>query len=59
MLERPDLPVALPKLYVTTVNELFCIFAGGRIISTKKLYGPDEVSIAADDVGSVICHRSV
>jgi len=49
--------LALPKLDVVTVNELFGVFLRGVVVGTKNLYHSDEVAVRANDVSSILCHR--
>ncbi len=44
--ERSDFAVALPKLYVVTVNELLGIFFRDFIVLAHKLNRPDEVCLS-------------
>jgi hypothetical protein len=49
--------VALPQLYVETVNELLGAFLRGVVIRTDKLHRSNEVSVYANDISSILCHR--
>ena len=50
--------LALPKLYVVTINELLGIFFGALVIRAQERDGPDELAIYSDYVGSIFWHLS-
>jgi hypothetical protein len=54
--ERLDFFLALPKLYVVTVNKALGIFLGGVVVGAKKLYRSKKVAVSADNAGSIFGH---
>jgi hypothetical protein len=56
VLERLDFTVALPQLYVVTVNQLPGVFFRGFIIGTNKLYCPEKMAVDANHVNPITGH---
>jgi hypothetical protein len=51
-----DVAIALPKLYVVTINELPGVFLCGVIVGADKFDGPEKTAVRTDDIGSIFCH---
>jgi hypothetical protein len=49
-------PLALPKFYIVTVNEVLGVLFGRVIVGTKKLYRSDETAVLTNDVCSILGH---
>jgi hypothetical protein len=47
-----DLTVALPKLYVMTIDELLGVFCRGLIVRAHKLDCSEEMPVTADNINS-------
>jgi hypothetical protein len=51
-----DVAIALPKLYVVTINELPGVFFRGVIVGADEFDGPEKTAVRTDDIGSIFCH---
>jgi hypothetical protein len=56
VVEPGYLPVALPKLNVVTVDELFCRLNRRFVIGAINANRPDEISKRANHVNSIFRH---
>jgi hypothetical protein len=55
-LERRDLPVALPQLYVMAFGQLLGAFHSCRIVRAKKVDAISDVAVIAEEEGLVLLH---
>ena len=54
--ERLDAPVALPKLYSVTLNELLRTLFGGRFVFASQINSELNVPVLVEQIGAVIWH---
>jgi hypothetical protein len=55
-LERRHFALALPKLYVVTINKLLGIFFGGVVIGANKFDCPEKMAIYPNNIRPIISH---
>lgn len=58
-LERRHPAIALPKLYVVTVNQPLGVLFGDLIVWAEKFDCPEKLAVRRDNICPVPCHSGL